>query len=55
MKLTKRGKRLRALLIIAPLLWAVWFFSTHHRVLVNCHPTIEGRVCDLGGYERNSK
>jgi hypothetical protein len=50
MKLTKRGKRARALLILAGLVlagFAVHFFLTHHREEYNCHPIAEGRECSL--------
>jgi len=48
MKLTKRGKKARALLILGALILAVWavhFLRTHHSESYNCHQTPEGRVC----------
>jgi len=48
MKLTKRGKKARALLILGALIltvWAVQFLRTHHSESYKCHQTLEGRVC----------
>ena len=48
MKLTKRGKKARALLILGALIltvWAVHFLRTHHSESYKCHQTPEGRVC----------
>ena len=56
MKLTKRGKRARALLILAGLIlgvWAVLFYTSHHRVYDKCYQTPEGWACDLVGWVHN--
>jgi len=56
MKLTKRGKRLRALLILAGIVafsYGTEWVLTHHKVYGNCHYTIEGKECELLRWERN--
>jgi len=50
MKLTKRGKRVRALAILAGVILAIMagqFFTTHHRINYNCHQVAEGYLCDM--------
>lgn len=49
MKLTKRGKRARALVILAGLLLAIKginFMATHHTVNTTCQQTEIGLACD---------
>jgi hypothetical protein len=56
MKLTKRGKRLRALLILAGIVafsYGTEWVLTHHKVYGNCRYTIEGKECDLLRWEKN--
>lgn len=56
MKLTRRGKRVRALILLTALLtgaYGVHFYTTHHRVYGNCHTTVDGKVCDLIRWEKN--
>jgi len=55
MKLTKRGKKARALLILAGLLLTykgAQFALTHHQIIKNCRNVAEGYVCDTG-WEKN--
>ena len=56
MKLTKRGKRVRALILLTGLLlsaYGVHFYTTHHRVYGNCEITVDGKVCELIRWEKN--
>jgi hypothetical protein len=56
MKLTKRGKRVRALVLLAGIIatgYGVKFYTTHHRVYGNCHQSAEGWACNLIKWETN--
>ena len=53
MKLTRRGKRVRALLILALIIGAVIFRATHSPVYSCPDNWVGDKVCTLTHYERN--
>jgi hypothetical protein len=52
MKLTRRGRRARALAIALLLLGIVYVKVGMDPIYSECRQTIEGEVCTLIGYER---
>lgn len=52
MKLTKRGRRVRALVIALALLAIVYVRIGLEPIYSDCKQTFEGEVCTLIGYER---
>ena len=50
MKLTKRGKKIRAILILMAVIVTVKggeFVTTHHKENYNCRQIAEGLLCDF--------
>ena len=52
-KLTRRGKRVRAILIGALLVGSLLFISGYHKAYGNCHYQGADKVCSLIKWERD--